>query len=106
GTFADPQWTRTSLQHSGVEVPLGTREMVMPLRLGHLLCSPHRPAVQVHQVIIRRRMRKDRAATTPVTSSMRPGARRCIAHAVLLRQGEGNAPLLQVYCPATAGQGG
>src|SRR6266704_1882705 len=37
---------------------------------------------------------------------MRPGARRRIAHAMLLRQRQGNAALLQVGCATATGQGG
>jgi hypothetical protein len=37
---------------------------------------------------------------------MRPGTRRRIAYTQLLRQGERNAPLLQVSCAAAPRQGG
>ena len=78
----------------------------MPLRLGHLLFSPHRAAVKIHQSAIRRRMRKDHAAAAPVAGRVRPGARRRIAHAAPLCQGEGNAPLLQVRGATAPWQGG
>ena len=68
----------------------------MPLRLGHLLRRLHRTAVQIHEAPVRRGVGKDRAATAPVAGGMRPRARRRIAHTVLLREGQGNAPLLQV----------
>jgi hypothetical protein len=50
-------------------------------------------------------MGKDHAAPAPVAGGMRPGARRRIAHAVLLSQGEGNAPLLQIRSAAAPWQG-
>src|SRR6266446_10664543 len=80
--------------------------MVMAFRLRHLLNSSHRTAVQIHQVALRRRMRKDHAATAPVAGWMWPGAWHCIAHAALLRQRQGNAALLQVGCARAARQGG
>ena len=49
-------------------------------------------------------MRKDHAAPTPIPCGMRPGTRRRIAHTQLLRQGQGNAALLQVRFAAAAGQ--
>jgi hypothetical protein len=51
-------------------------------------------------------MRKDHAAPAPVAGGVRPGARRRIAHAELLGEGEGNAPLLQVGGTAAPRQGG
>ena len=51
-------------------------------------------------------MRKDHAAAAPVAGGMRPGARRRIAHAELLRQGQGNAALLQVGGATAPRQGG
>ena len=51
-------------------------------------------------------MRKDHAAAAPIAGGMRPVARRWIAHTMLLRQGQGNAALLQIRCAAAAGQGG
>jgi hypothetical protein len=68
----------------------------MALDLGHLFSSADRPAVEVHEATIGRGMRKDHAAPAPVAGRMGPGARCRIAHAMLLRQDQGNAPLLQV----------
>ena len=79
--------------------------MVMALRLGDLLCCVDRTPIQVHEVTVRRRMRKDHAATLPIAGGMRPGARRRIAHTMLLRQGQGNTALLQVRFAAAPGQG-
>ena len=67
--------------------------MVMPLRLGHLLLSLYRTAVEVHQATIRRGMQKDHAATTPVAGRVWLGARPRITHAMLLRQGQQHAAL-------------
>ena len=78
----------------------------MPLRPGDLLCSPDRAAVEVHQTTVRRGMRKDHAPAAPIAGWVWPGARRRIAHAALLRQGEGNATLLQVGVAAAPRQGG
>jgi hypothetical protein len=50
-------------------------------------------------------MRKGHAAAAPVAGGMRPAARRRIAHAELLGEGEGNAPLLQVGGAAAPRQG-
>ena len=69
----------------------------MALRLGDLLCCPYRTTVEVHQTPLRRRMGKDHTAAAPIAGGMRPGTRRRIAHTVLLRQGQGNAALLQVH---------
>ena len=80
--------------------------MIVALGFGDLLCRPDRTAVEVHQAPVGRRMRKDHAAAAPVAGSVRPGARRRIAYAHLLRQGEGNAPLLQVGLAAAPRQGG
>src|SRR5262245_2838400 len=79
--------------------------MIVPLRLGHLLCSADRTAIEVHQAPVRCGMRKDHAASAPVAGGMWPGARRRIAHTELLRQGQGNAPLLQVGVATTPRQG-
>jgi hypothetical protein len=49
--------------------------------------------LKVHQATIRRRTRKDHAATTPVAGQVWPGARPRIAHAMLLRQGQRHAAL-------------
>src|SRR4029453_16441857 len=87
-----PQRPDTCLQRGGVEVTLRAREMIVALGLRDLLSRSHRTAVEVHQA--------------PVRRGVRTGARPRIAYTVLLRQGKGNAPLLQVHCPATAGQGG
>ena len=51
-------------------------------------------------------MRKDHAAAAPVAGGVRPGARRCIAHTELLRQGQRNAALLQVGVATAPRQGG
>ena len=67
------------------------------------LPQSHRTAVQVHQATIWCGMRKDHAAPAPVAGRMRPGARPRIAHAMLLRQRQRNAPLLQVGGAAAAG---
>src|SRR5262249_6491469 len=83
-----------------------TREMVMPLRLRHLRCSPNSTPVQAHQVAVRRGERKDHATAAPVAGCMRPGAQRRIAHTILLCQGHGNASLLQVRLAAAHRQGG
>ena len=104
GAFAHPQRPGTCLQRSGVEVAFHAREMIVALRFGDLLCGPYRPAIEVHEAAIWRRMRKDHTATPPIPCGMRPGARRCIAHTVLLRQGQGNTALLQVHFAAAAGQ--
>src|SRR5258708_5157815 len=80
--------------------------MVMALRLGHLLSRLHRTAAQIHQSAIWRRMRKHHAAAAPITGWMRPGARRRRAHAALLRQGQGNTPLLQGGGAAAVRQSG
>src|SRR6266446_5388175 len=62
---------------------------------------PHRAAVQVHQLAVRCHMRKDHAAAAPIAGGVRPGARRRIAHAALLRQRQGNAALAEVrFAPA------
>src|SRR5439155_19556493 len=106
GALAHPQRTSASLQRCSIEVALRAREMIMALRLGNLLGRPYCTAIEVHEATIERGMRKDHAATAPVAGRMRPGARRRIAHTALLRQGQGNASLLQVRFPTTAGQGG
>ena len=51
-------------------------------------------------------MRKDHAPAAPVAGRVRPGARRRIAHAELLRQRQGNTALLQGGLPTAGGQGG
>ena len=103
--LAHPQWSRTCLQRGGVEIPLHARKMIVPLRLGHLLCSADRTPIEVHQAPLRRGVGKDHAAAAPVTGRMRPGAWRRIAHAGLLRQRQGNAALLQVGFTTAAWQG-
>ena len=80
--------------------------MIVALSFGDLLCSPHRAAVEVHEATVRRRMRKDHAPAAPIAGWVWPGARRRIAHPALLRQGQGNAPLLQVGLATAGGQGG
>jgi hypothetical protein len=50
-------------------------------------------------------MGKDHTATAPAAGRVWPGAQCRIAHAELLGQGEGNAPLLQVRGATAAGQG-
>ena len=102
--FAHPQRPGIYLQRSGVEIPLYAREMIVALRFGHLLFSPYRTPVEVHEATIWRRMWKDHTAPAPIPCGMRPGTRRRIAHTVLLRQGQGNTALLQVRCAAAAWQ--
>jgi hypothetical protein len=80
--------------------------MIVSLGFRDLLSRPHRTAVQVHQTAIRHGMRKDHAPAAPVAGGMRPGARHRIAHALLLRQGQRNAPLLQVRGAGAPRQGG
>jgi hypothetical protein len=77
----------------------------VPLRLRDLLCSAYRTTIEVHQAPVRCGVGKDHTAAAPVAGRVRPGARRRIAHAQLLRQSQGNAPLLQVGCTAAAWQG-
>jgi hypothetical protein len=105
GAFAHPQRSGTCLQRGGVEVAFLPWQMVMALGLGHLCSRADRPAVEVHKATLGRGMRNDHATTAPVAGFMRPGARRRIAHAELLRQGQGNAPLLQVRGAAAPRQG-
>src|SRR4029450_13061255 len=105
-TLAHPQWPDTCLQRGGVEVTLRAREMIVARGLRDLLGGPYRTAVEVHEATIGCDVGKDHAAATPVAGGTRPSARRCIAHAVLLRQGQGNAPLLQVRLSTTARQDG
>ena len=78
----------------------------MPLPFRDLLFGPHGTTVEIHQAPLRRRMRKDYAAAAPIPGGMRPGARRRIAHTVLLRQGQGNAALLEVRFAAAAWHSG
>jgi hypothetical protein len=75
------------------------------LGFGDVLCSPNGAAVEIHHMPVWCGVRKHHATTAPVAGGMRPGARSRIAHAVLLCQGEGNAPLLQVRRATTARQG-
>src|SRR5215471_12800705 len=79
--------------------------MVMALGLRDLLCRARRPAVEVHQAPVRRGMGKDHTPAAPVTSQMRPGARRRIARAELLGQRQGDAALAEVRFTTTTGQG-
>jgi hypothetical protein len=51
-------------------------------------------------------MRKDHAAAAPIAGGVRPGARRRIAHAALLRQRQGNAALAEVRFAPAARQSG
>ena len=44
------------------------------------------------------------AAAAPVAGGMRPGARRCIAHTVLQRQGQGNTALVEICLAAATRQ--
>jgi hypothetical protein len=104
--FADPQWPGAGLQCGGVEVPLGTREMVMAFGLGDLLSRAHCAAVQIYQAPLRRGVGKDHATAAPVAGCMRPGARSRRAHAALLRERQRHAALLQGGGDAAAGQGG
>jgi hypothetical protein len=80
-------------------------QMIMALDLRDLFCSPDGAAVEIHHMPVWCGVRKHHATTAPVAGGMWPGARRRIAHAVLLGQGEGNAPLLQVRLTTTARQG-
>ena len=52
GTFAYPQRPGAGLQRGGVEVALDARQVIVALRLGHLLLCTHRPTVEVHQLTI------------------------------------------------------
>ena len=104
--LAHPQRSGTCLQRGGVEAAFLPWQMVVALRLGDLLCCFYRTPVEVDQASIRHRIGKDHADATPVAGGMRPGAWRCIAHTILHRQGQGNAPLLQVRVAAAAGQRG
>jgi hypothetical protein len=79
--------------------------VIMAQGFGHLLGTPNSTAVEVHQVSIRHRMGEDHTAPPPIPCGMRPGTRRRIAHAQLLRQFEGNATLLQVRFAAAAREG-
>jgi hypothetical protein len=79
--------------------------MVVTLRLGDLLCCPHRTPVEVDETSVRHRMRKHHTAPPPIPYGMWPGAWRRIADIVLLRQGQGNAALPQVRFPAAPWQG-
>jgi hypothetical protein len=103
--FAYPQRSGVSLQRHRIEVAFHARQMVVACGLRDLRMRPHCRAVQVHQAPVRRGMGKDHAAPAPVAGGMRLGARRRIAHAVLLGQGQGNAPLLQVRRATTVRQG-
>jgi hypothetical protein len=76
----------------------------MPLRLWHLLGGAHRAPVQVHQTPVRRRVRNHHAAAAPAAGGMRPAARCRRTHTALLRQRQGNAPLLQVRFAAATWQ--
>jgi hypothetical protein len=104
--LAHPQRASVSLQRAPVEVALGAGEVIVALGFGDLLCSADRAAVEVHQVLVRRRVRKDHAAAAPVARWVRPGARRRRAHAQLRRQRQGDAALAQVRGAAAARQGG
>src|SRR6266508_2149525 len=104
GTFAHPQWAGIHLQRGGVQVAFLTRQMIVTLRLRDLRCSADRPAVEIHQAPVRCGMRKHHAAPAPITSGVRPGIWRCIAHTVLLGKCQRNAALLQVGFAATARQ--
>ena len=74
----------------------------MPLPFRDLLCGSHGTTVEIHQAPLRRRMRKDHAAATPIPGGMRPGAWRRIAHTELLRQGQG----MQRCCSTLAAAAG
>ena len=86
GALTDPERTRARLQRGGVEIPLGTRKVIMPLPFRDLLFGPHGTTVEIHQAPLWRRVRKDHTTTPPIPSGMRPGAWRGIAHTQLLRQ--------------------
>ena len=72
---------------------------------GDLLGGPDRAAIEVHEPPVRHGVGKDHTATAPIPCGMRPGTRRRIADAQLLRQLQGNTALLQVGFAAAAGQG-
>jgi hypothetical protein len=76
--------------------PFATWEMIVALGFGDLRSRPHRAAVEVHEVTIGRGVGKDDAATAPVAGGVRPGARRRIAHAQLLRQGHCALPAMRL----------
>src|SRR5262249_48896563 len=81
-------------------------QMIVALGFGYLLRRANRTPIQVHEATVRRGMGKDHAAAAPVAGRMRPGARRRIAHAVLLCQCERHAALLQVRLTAAPRQSG
>src|ERR1044071_754032 len=87
-------------------VAFRTWEMIVARGFGDLLRSANSTPIEVHEATIQRGMRKDHATPTPVAGRVRPRARRRIAHAMLLCQSQGNAPLLQVRFATTAGQSG
>jgi len=103
--FAHPQWCETCLQRCGVEEAFRTWEMILALGFGDLLCSPDGAAVEIHHMPVWCGVRKHHATTAPVADGVRPGAWRRIAHAVLLHQGQRNAPLLQVGGTTASRQG-
>ena len=74
----------------------------MALRFRHLFCGADRTPIEVDQPPLRRHMRKDYAAAAPVAGGMRLGARCCIAHTILQRQGQGHTALPQVRFVAAA----
>src|SRR6266446_2352065 len=80
--------------------------MVMPLGFGDLLFGADRTPIQIHQLTVRRGVRKHHAAAAPIARWVWPAARRRRAHAALLRQRQGNAALLQVGGAAAPRQGG
>jgi hypothetical protein len=63
---------RARLERSGVEVALGAWQMIVALLLGHLLCSAHRPAIEVHQAAVWRRVGKNHTAAAPIARRVRP----------------------------------
>src|SRR5207249_694250 len=71
--LAHPQWSSTCLQRGGVEIPLHARKMIVPLRLGYLLCSADRTAIEVHQAPVRYGVGKDHTAAAPVAGWVWPG---------------------------------
>jgi hypothetical protein len=79
--------------------------VVMPRGFRHLCCSPYRPAIEIHEVPLWCSMREYDAPVAPVTGGMRPSAWCRIAHAELLRHGQGNAALLQIGVAAAPRQG-
>jgi hypothetical protein len=94
------------VQDRGIEIPFLSGEVIVTQGFRDLRGCPDCTAIEVHQSSIRHGVRKDHTATLPIPCGMRPRARRGIAYAQLLRQGQGNAALLQIRCAAAARQSG